>query len=365
MNQLKYRHFLTHSPVYYHFTKSSKDFTVEEIPLYEFSGSGEHLVLVIRKKGLTTWEMLQAFSERTGCKVRDIGYAGLKDKEGMTIQSISMEKKFAPKLENFEHDQIKILSQTLHNNKIKTGHLKGNRFFIRLKKVSPADAAKLHEALKMVATFGIPNYFGYQRFGNDGLNGQKGREILDGTRRERNPKVRKLMINAYQSELFNGWLSKRIELSHLLKDFTPKELASVTPLSEGVLKEMKKQPHFLKILSGEVCHHYPHGKPFVIDDVEAEATRFAERLAVPTGLLFGKKTIRAEGDAALYEKDFDAGEITEEFGDRRFAWIFPEDISGRYREEDAWFELEFFLPRGCYATNLLEEVTNTQIRESF
>lgn len=360
-----YRHFLTHSPVSFHFTKNSQDFTVEEIPLYEFAGHGEHIIVTVRKKGVTTWDMIQTFSERTGCKVRDIGYAGLKDKEGMTIQAISLEKKFAPKLEGFTHDAIKILSTTLHPNKIKLGHLKGNRFFIRLKKVSPADAAKLHEALKSIATYGIPNYFGYQRFGNDGDNAQKGAEILAGTRKERNPKLRKLMINAYQSDLFNQWLSKRIEFSHLTKDFSPQELAKIYPFPIETYKALKTQPHFFKLLQGDVCHHYPHGKPFVIDDVVAEADRFANRLAVPTGLLFGKKTLRATEQALLFESPYDQGDITQEFGDRRFAWIFPEEITGRYREEDAWFELSFILPRGCYATNLLEEVTNTQLREQF
>ena len=132
--------FLTHSPINAMFTKNSSDFVVSEIPLYPFSGEGEHLVLHVRKKDLTTWDMLQYISEVTGCKVRDFGYAGLKDKDGMTTQYISLHKSYEPKLANFTHDKIKILDKTYHNNKIRTGHLKGNRFFVRLKKVNPIDA---------------------------------------------------------------------------------------------------------------------------------------------------------------------------------------------------------------------------------
>ncbi|MFB1008840.1 MAG: tRNA pseudouridine(13) synthase TruD, partial [Sulfurospirillum sp.] len=132
--------FLTHSPISAMFTKNSSDFVVNEIPLYPFSGEGEHLVLHVRKKDLTTWDMLQYLSEVTGCKVRDFGYAGLKDKDGMTTQYISLHKSYEPKLANFTHDKIKILDKTYHNNKIRTGHLKGNRFFVRLKKVNPIDA---------------------------------------------------------------------------------------------------------------------------------------------------------------------------------------------------------------------------------
>jgi len=87
-------------------------------------------------------------SEVTGCKVRDFGYAGLKDKDGMTTQYISLHKSYEPKLANFTHDKIKILDKTYHNNKIRTGHLKGNRFFVRLKKVNPIDAENSKMDLK-------------------------------------------------------------------------------------------------------------------------------------------------------------------------------------------------------------------------
>ncbi|MCB4750964.1 MAG: tRNA pseudouridine(13) synthase TruD, partial [Sulfurovum sp.] len=83
------------------FNASSRDFTVEEIPLYEFSGEGEHLVLKIRKKEMTTWEMLDAISTHLGIRRRDIGYAGLKDKHAMTIQYISLPIKFETKMTTF------------------------------------------------------------------------------------------------------------------------------------------------------------------------------------------------------------------------------------------------------------------------
>ncbi|NLC27166.1 MAG: tRNA pseudouridine(13) synthase TruD, partial [Campylobacteraceae bacterium] len=120
--------YLNHSPINgVHFTKNSSDFIVSELPLYEFSGTGEHLVLHVRKKDLTTWQMLQDLSKFSGARVRDFGYAGLKDKDGMTTQYISIHKSFKSALEGFTHEKIKILSTTKHENKIKIGHLKGNR----------------------------------------------------------------------------------------------------------------------------------------------------------------------------------------------------------------------------------------------
>ena len=125
----------THAPINAHFSKNASDFVVREIPLYEFSGNGEHLVMQIQKKGLSTSEALSILASATGAKVRDFGYAGLKDKEGMTTQYISIPAKFQSAISSFSNENIKILNATRHNNKLRIGHLKANHFFIRLKKV--------------------------------------------------------------------------------------------------------------------------------------------------------------------------------------------------------------------------------------
>ena len=142
------------------FNSTARDFTVEEIPLYEFTGEGEHLVLQVRKKDMTTWEMLDAISNHVGIRRRDMGYAGLKDKHAMTIQYISVMAIHEEKLKAFTHDKIKILSTIRHNNKIRVGHLKGNRFNIRLKKVLGIQKDKLDSVLKWIKKNGVPNYFG-------------------------------------------------------------------------------------------------------------------------------------------------------------------------------------------------------------
>jgi tRNA pseudouridine13 synthase len=210
------QHYLTHSPIDVHFKQSKEDFIVTEIPLYEFTGDGEHLIIKLRKKDLTTWDALNIISNHLGIKSRDIGYAGLKDKNAMTIQYLSLHKQYEKALESFEHPQIKILEKTYHNNKIKIGHLKGNNFFIRLKRVSPTDNTKLQSVLEKIAQFGIANYFGFQRFGVEGDNYKKGEQIIAGTLKEKNRKLKQMYLNAYQSEKFNNWLSRRIEISKLI-----------------------------------------------------------------------------------------------------------------------------------------------------
>ncbi|MBE0490798.1 MAG: tRNA pseudouridine(13) synthase TruD [Sulfurospirillum sp.] len=354
--------FLNHAAIDVLFTKNSSDFVVSEIPLYEWSGEGEHLILHVRKKDLTTWQMIQKLSEFCGAKTRDFGYAGLKDKDGMTTQFVSVHKNFEQKLENFSDTNIKILSKNYHNNKIRTGHLKGNRFFIRLKRVSNIDAQKLTSAIKTLTKEGMPNFFGYQRFGREGDNFTIGLDILSGKRKERNRKMHDFFISAYQSHLFNLWLSKRLEIGHLVAGFDVKDAAVALGFDKDLIKNLKAQKHFLKLFEGDVLNHYPHGKPFICDDLTAELERFEKKEITLTGWLPGGRSMQSVGFANTLEENIYAQAmpyLAKMDGARRFAWVYLEDVEYVYKEEDAWFEMHFNLPKGSYATVVLEELTHS------
>lgn len=352
MEQLQ--RYLNHSKIDVVFKQNKDDFVVTEVPLYEFSGEGEHLILKLRKKDLATWDAIEILARFLGCSTREFGYAGLKDKNAMTIQCLSIHRKYEEALKIFEHENIKILETTYHNNKIKIGHLKGNRFFIRLKRVGLVEKRKIEEALGQIATYGIPNYFGFQRFGIDGDNYKKGKEIIEGTLKERNRNLKQMYINAYQSFLFNLWLSKRIEISKLVEAFEPKEIYQKLNLPLDIAKRMKKQKHPFKIIIGDLLSHYPFGKIFTIEDLETESEKFLQRDRVPTGLLCGKRVKNSVDLAYEIEKEFEE-EIPED-GARRFAWIFPEDLNSNYKEDKNWMELQFYLPKGSYATEVIAEI---------
>ncbi|OUR74727.1 tRNA pseudouridine(13) synthase TruD [Arcobacter sp. 31_11_sub10_T18] len=356
MEEITKQFYLNHSKIDVHFKQSKDDFVVTEIPLYEFSGEGEHIVVKFRKKDLATWDALQIFSDFVGCKQREIGYAGLKDKNAMTIQHITIPRRCEEKLKTFKHNNIKILETSYHNNKLKIGHLKGNRFFIRLKRVNLVDSRKLEQSLGLIAKHGFANYFGFQRFGIEGDNYKKGRDIIDGKLKEKRKNLRQMYINSYQSYLFNAWLAKRIEISKLIDAFEPKEIYERLNLDLELVKQMKKQEHPFKIIPGELMSHYPYGKIFTIDELEEEAQKFNLRDRVPTGLLAGKRVKNSVDIAYSYEQDFD--KKIPENGARRFAWIFPDEIESEYKEDKNWFELSFTLPKGSYATELISELTH-------
>jgi len=358
-------YFLTHSPVDFRFAQNSKDFVVDEVPLYQWTEEGEHLILKVRKRELTTWEMVKIIARVVRVNSRDIGYAGLKDRNGMTMQYISLPRKFENELENFDEKNIKILEKHYHKNKIKLGHLKGNRFFIRLKKVNPTSAVKISEALKKIEKFGMPNFFGYQRFGVNGDNYLIGKDIIDGKTYIRDRNKKRLFINSYQSYLFNQWLSERVKFSKIVDSFSQNELPMALKNLGLELKYpqlLKFQKHPFKLLEGDTLLHYPFGKGFIlkVDEFQDGVMRFEDRGVVPSGILIGKRVKPTVGDSYLFEKKY-LEDIKVVDGERRYAWVFPTEIEGRYRENDFWFELNFTLPKGSYATTLIEEIAKRDI----
>ena len=251
----------SHAPISCYFAHSSRDFVVQEIPLYTFSGSGEHRILKVRKKNLTTFELLSIIAKAFNLPTKSIGYAGLKDKHATTTQYLSLPAKstqhFCAIFDSLakQHD-IKLLDSTLHSNKLRLGHLKGNRFFMRLKKLTPANAKKLESTLAHIAKNGFPNFFGFQRFGINGDNYLLGLSLSKRKNAQTSPylsllaqlhpsfasthaqtpenplfhtkrynrAMQEFFISSYQSFLFNGWLQARIQLSAWAREFSPKEL---------------------------------------------------------------------------------------------------------------------------------------------
>lgn len=325
-----------------------------EVPLYEFSGSGEHLVLKITKKGISSWEALEIISSNCGIPIKEIGYAGLKDKQAYATQYISINRKFEPNLKRLRDERLKIVERFYHKNKIKQGHLKGNRFFIRVKKLNKIDAKKIESAIVSIKKYGFPNFFGYQRFGKGGENAKKGQELCLSSRRRFNYKE-EFFINSYQSQLFNSWLSKRVEISKIVAEFGERECALALGFSKEEIKLLKAQEHPFKLMSGEVCCHYPHGRLFSDDDTLELSRRFMEQKISPTGLLCGRKKEVASGRAGEIERLFLDENIPLQ-GGRRYAWVWPKDLEFCYKEEKAWGEFTLFLPRGSYATVVLEQI---------
>ena len=322
---------------------SPEDFEVEEIPAYHPAGEGSHVLAWIEKRDRTTIDAVRELARAVGVHERDVGSAGLKDRRAVTRQYLSFPSPASPEaLLAAEVPGVRVLSAGRHGNKLKTGHLRGNRFRIVVRGVTaPAEeaAARAAAVLEQLARApGAPNWYGEQRFGAAGDNAERGRALVRGERvAARGPRERRLYVSAYQSELFNRYLERRLA-DGLYHAVVPGDL--------------------LRVASGGM---------FDSADPAEEGRRLEAGEVVPTGPIFGHEMRRpAPGsEAARREEAILAEEelAPEDFrrvgklapGTRRAIAVPLEGRAVRPVGEDA-IEVEFSLPAGAYATAILREL---------
>lgn len=322
-----------------------EDFEVEEIPAYPPSGSGDYLYLWIEKRDLGAEYFVRQVARRLGLQNQEVGTAGLKDRRAVTRQMVSVPERVADRLDALNGDGIRLLQVSRHSNKLKPGHLHGNRFRILIRDVDVAAAERLGPILEQLRREGLPNYYGPQRFGRDGETLQLGMAML---RQEKisgrpNPFLRKLALSAAQAALFNHYLAQR--------------------LSDGLLR---------RVLPGDVMAKWPFGGLFVAEDVAREQARFHAREIVSAGPIFGRKTFAAKQEAAEREAEVlaEAGLSPDAFagfgklvqGTRRHNLIYLDDLTA-IPEADS-VRVTFTLPAGSYATVLLREITKNSAEGS-
>ncbi len=315
-----------------------EDFQVEEIPAYEPSGTGDFLFLWIEKRDLGAEYFLQQVARRLGIPVVEVGAAGLKDRRAVTRQWVSVPAGVEERLENLQSEGLRVLRVSRHGNKLRPGHLHGNRFQVLLREVQ--SAAGLDAILNRLRDQGMPNFYGPQRFGRNAETLHLGLSLLRGEKIRLSPFRRKLALSAVQSGLFNYYLAQR--------------------LKDGLLH---------RVLGGDVMAKVPFGGLFVAEDPSREQERFDQRQIVPAGPIFGRKTYPARDEAArreaacleafaLSSQSFAGfGKLLQ--GTRRHNLVFLTDLSAAIQAEGIRFT--FTLPAGSYATVLLREIMKSDV----
>jgi len=345
-----------HTPIKFNFAQTIERFFVEEIPLFTFKEKGSNLILKIKKSDMSTFKLITVIAKATQLEQREIGYAGLKDKNATTIQYISIPKQYEKDvIKNLTTEKIEILEKFYSKFPIKVGQLKGNNFSIVLHNVTKEAKEEIEKVALEMTEKGIPNYYGYQRFGEDSKSYQQGKEIAHSGKKLKGAKE-KLLVSAYQSYLFNAWLSHRIHISKVVSKNKPDEAAKILEYPLELVKILAKQPQFFKLFIGDDMQSYPFGKSYYLQEFKKSTEAFKTQKSAPTGLLVGSKVKRSMADARHLETEFDDDELYALKGDRRYAWIFPKNLSMHYNEEKQELIIEFFLPKGAYATTFLEEI---------
>jgi tRNA pseudouridine13 synthase len=315
-----------------------QDFKVEEIAAYEPAGHGEHVLLHVEKTGLNTPEAVRRVARALDADPAQAGWAGLKDRNAVTSQWISLFQVDPERALRLELPGIRVLSASRHPHKIRTGHLKGNRFVIRIV-CAPQDIGVAQTVLQQLSTQGTPNYYGEQRFGRDGENLPRARRWLaDGGRAPRDRFDRKLLASVLQSDWFNQWLAARVRADALGRPIT-----------------------------GDLMRKEETGGMFVTQDADDAAARMATWDISPTGPIFGEKMRWPEADALEIERALWARVgLSDEALSRARKLLPGSRRSARMRpagaQVGAWtdgIELAFTLPKGAYATVVLRELFKT------
>lgn len=315
-----------------------EDFEVEEIAAYEPSGEGEFLYLWIEKRDMGAEYFQRQVAQRLGISAAEVGTAGLKDRRAVTRQWISVPLAAEERLGQLEGAGLTVLKVSRHTNKLRPGHLHGNRFRVLVRECSqPENATRIIDRIHLR---GLANFYGGQRFGHDAETLRTGLALLRGEKaRARTPFIKKLALSAAQAALFNAYLAARC--------------------SDDLLRT---------VLPGDVMAKYPFGGMFVAEDIAAEQARFERRETVSAGPIFGRKTFPARADAARREEDilqrygftarsFDGfGKLM--LGTRRHNLVYVDDLAAEAVAEGS--RLSFSLPAGSYATVLLRELMKNE-----
>lgn len=325
-----------------------EDFLVEEEPLYETCGEGEHLYVLVEKRGIDTPELVDLLAGHFGVRRSAVGVAGRKDRIAVARQHISIHLPGAerPDPGMLDHECARILWADRHTNKLRMGHLAGNRFDIRIRGVAISALQGARAVLERLARVGVPNAFGPQRFGAKRDNHTIGASLIRGELRRRMPtEKRRFYLNAAQSAVFNTVLAERIRT--------------------GTLAELRP---------GDVAVLGDGGSIFPVEQVDADLAGRASRFELsPTGPMWGPKMMRAGGETAEAERralealglsveTVSSGPHTALMpGERRSLRIrlVDPDIEGGADAHGAYIRVAFGLSRGGYATAVLREIMKT------
>ncbi|MFN0011113.1 MAG: tRNA pseudouridine(13) synthase TruD [Phycisphaerales bacterium] len=393
-----------------------EDFLVEEIPAYDPCGSGEHIYLMVQKTNMPTLQMVQLVARHFNVKTSAVGYAGLKDKHAITRQVVSIHTpgKTAADFRELQHPKVVVLWADQHNNKLRRGHLKGNRFSIRVRRVPPTGVLAAKRVLERLEKVGVPNRFGEQRFGHALNNHLVGRAMLvgdwagavceillpegddrpehkaqreavragrykdaimmlpDAASTERDllrgliggasderlirtmlPQARQFFVSSFQSAVFNAILDRRL-----------------------LDAQGGRAPGIDALRQGDYAFKHENGSMFAVDDTVMADPGTPARLAglgiSPTGAMWGPEVPRCTGESGEIEAQclanagvrpedliaFNARSPDQVRGERRPLRVPVKDIQyeGGSDEFGHYVRCAFELPPGAFATVVMREI---------
>ena len=384
------------------------DFFVQEVPLYDASGEGEHVYAEVQKIGMTTFEALHRLADKLKVSSRDIGYAGMKDAHAVTRQVFSIQGTTPEAVMAANVDGLTVAWAARHGNKLRLGHLAGNRFAIKVREVEATDVVKLGPVLDTIQRRGLPNFFGEQRFGRRNNNDLLGAALIRGDNEgllhlllgspdpalddAKTRHARTLFDKRDNAEAMKHWprsggMERRV-LARLMKTHRPS--AAVHAIDEKIRRIWvaavqsrlfndvlaKRVDTIDQLMDGDLAYKHDNGACFHVESAATEQPRCDSFEVSPTGPLVGyRMTMPAGQPLAVEQAAMAAVELTPDVfkqsgklrvkGARRPLRVRPTnvEVAGGVDEFGPHVTVAFTLPAGAFATVLMRELMKTDAED--
>lgn len=378
-----------------------EDFFVQELPLYEPGGEGEHVYVEVQKVGLSTFDAINRLADLLHVSSRDIGFAGMKDAQAVTRQIFSIHGTTEERAMSVRLPNLAVQWAVRHGNKLRLGHLSGNRFAIKIREVNPTDVVKLQPVVEELQRRGLPNFFGEQRFGRRDNNDQLGAALV----RSDNVAVLRLLLGTPDRNLDDPQqyearaafdrrdneaalhkfprhcgMERRI-LARLIKaqkagsavraiDEKLRRLW-VSALQSRVFNDVlaRRVGSIDRLMDGDLAYKHENGACFTVGSAAAEQARCEAWEISPTGPLVGYRMTWPHGEPGAIEHEvLDRFGLKPEMfkqhgrlrvkGARRPLRVRPADVTlaAGVDEHGGHITVAFTLPPGAFATVLLREL---------
>lgn len=384
----------------------AEDFFVQEIPLYEPAGQGEHVYCEIERIGITTFDAVDRLGRALNVDPRDIGYAGLKDAHAISRQVFSIRGVGEQAVMDLHLPDMSVKWAARHGNKLRLGHLRGNRFAVKIRDVNPTDVVRLTPLVRRLETHGMPNYFGEQRFGRRGNNHLLGAALIRGD----DAVVMKLLLGSADPKIDDprqraargafdhndaalamklwprsGGMERRV-LARLIKSQSP--AVAVRAVDQRIRRlwvsalqsELFNQAVALRIgslervLRGDLAEKHDNGAVFRVEDPAIEQPRCDAFEISATGPLIGYRMTLPQDQPLEMEQqifaahglspgDFRAAGRHKVKGARRALRARPTEVQlgGGVDEHGPHITVAFTLPAGSFATMFLRELMKSDV----
>ncbi|MCU0520707.1 MAG: tRNA pseudouridine(13) synthase TruD [Anaerolineae bacterium] len=339
-----------------------EDFIVDEVPAYEPCGEGEHTYFRVEKRAITTMQLVRQIAEALNLPLRAISYAGLKDARAVARQTLSVQFVPVETIKALVLQDARVLWVNRHRNKLRVGHLRGNRFTLRIRGVVPDAEPRAAAILGVLARRGVPNAYGPQRFGNRGDNAVVGYHLLRGDAGQNRDAVQNRDSGQNRGEVLRAMGIHH--LSHSLRELFLSALQSA--LFNQVVAQRLRDNTVDTVILGDVARKEDTGGIFTVDDVDADRLRADVWEISATGPIYGYKMMGAQGPAGEIEERIlaDAGlglddfRVIKERGLRRPLRFNPTGLTWHIEGADQVL-VSFFAPKGSFATAVLRELMKT------